>query len=278
LVHKQGAGQLLSRVYYRYNGQNVWSRLTSVTAYAENDIWVGSNQPEHWNGVTWQQYDLTSTTWNGWINKIWGNKSDNIYMVGAGGTIAHYDGDTWSKQESGTDIDLLDVYGSPDASVVWACGYLRCCLGTCLLRNTGTGWQVSYEGTSTELQILADSISGAYTGLFTTDAKRICIGSSAGIYIAPTVTHGEGKRASFTSNSFPGFPEKMRGNGFNDLTIVGDFNFIAHYNGITWRHYSEFSDPNAVLYSVDQRGNFVVAAGTTTDPINGKGIVFRGRR
>ncbi len=268
----------LKQIYYLYQGQYFIARFTSVFAFSSTDIWVGSNQPQHWNGNEWEEFDVGSDVWNGWINKIWGTSSSNVYMVGAKGAIMHFDGTRWQKMESGTDVDLTDVWGSPDGSIVWACGYYRSRYGTYLLRYSGTNWKTVYDGTQGEFQIRADSLSGAYTGVYTPNAKRIYVGSSAGIYAAYSTTKGEARRLSFTSSYFPGFPNAMRGNGENDLTIVGDYNFVAHYNGHDWRYFSDLKSDIGRLWSVDCKGTMVVAVGYSYDPINSRGIVMIGRR
>jgi hypothetical protein len=253
--------------------------MTAVLCFSPNDVWISSGGTiERWDGISWHHDCTMNSLIKGEILKMWGNSSSNIYAVGRNGTVIHYDGVSWHAQESGTTIDLLDVYGSPNGSSIWACGYDNCCPGTYLIRNTGSGWGLAYDGSASEFRILDDSLSGTYSSVFTTNANRVSIGSSTGIYIAPGTTRGEGKRYSFTSTYFPGFPVCLRGNGFNDLTVVGAYNFIAHFNGVNWRYFDALRANDGIIHSVYQRGNFVVAVGQTIDPINSKGIVFRGKR
>ena len=162
---------------------------------------------------------------------------------------------------SAADVYLLDVWGSPDGSVVWTCGYYRSGYGTFLLRSTGSNFEMAYDGTANEFKILQDTISGAMTSVYTPNEKRIFIGSSAGIYNAPSSTKGSGKRLSFTPTFFPGFPNRLRGNGVNDLTIVGDYSFIGHYNGFSWKYFEELWSDNISLLSVAQKGDLIIAVG-----------------
>ncbi|MBI1805811.1 MAG: hypothetical protein HYR76_02015 [Ignavibacteria bacterium] len=84
---------------------------------------------------------------------------------------------------------------------------------------------------------------------------------------------------SFTESYFPGLPTRVRGNSFNDITIVGYYTMIAHFNGMTWCYYHQLASSNTNnLYSVSHRGNLVVAVGELYDPIHSKGLVFIGRR
>ncbi len=268
------------RIYYVYQGQNFYSALYAVFSFGPSDVWVGSNQPEHWNGNTWEQYDVQGTVFTGYISKIWGTSSSNLYIVGKSGAIAHFDGSTWTRMDSGTDVDLLDVWGSPDGSVVWACGYYYNKPGTYLLRySTQTSrWEIRYDGTSSEFSIRPDSLSGAYTGVYTPTKNRIYVGSSAGVYAAPATTQGQAKRLSFTSTYFPGFPRGLRGNASNDLTIAGAYTMIAHYNGMSWRYFSELRRPDEHFNALSQTRNLIVAVGIIPDPINSRAIAFIGRR
>jgi len=268
---------IYERVYYVYQGQNFYSALYSIFAFGPNDIWIGSNQPEHWNGTQWEEFDVGADVFNGYINKIWGTSRSNMYIVGANGAVAHFDGSTWTRQESGTDVDLLDVWGSPDGSVVWTCGYYHSRPGTYLLRNAGTGWKVAYDGTSGEFTVRNDSLSGAYSSVFAPTKRRLYV-AGAGVYQTTSDTRGEAKRLPFDQSLFPGFPNRLRGNASNDIVDVGDYNCLAHFNGVSWRYMSGSLAENRHLRSVDQKGNLIVGVGVIYDPINSKGLVQIGRR
>lgn len=259
----------------------LYSPLYAAFAFAPNDVWVGSTIPEHWDGQKWTFYGTARGFPTGfYINKIWGTSSTNLYVVGSSGNIVHYDGANWRQMQSGTDVDLQDVYGSPDGSVVWACGFYHSQRGTYLLRYTTTSskWETAYDGSAAETVIREDSLSGAYSTVFAPARRRLFVASDAGLYNTTLDGGGAAKRLSFTGTYFPGFPERLRGNGPNDLTIVGDFNFVSHFNGVSWRYFSEFINGNGILWSVDQRNNLLIAVGVSYDPINSKGIVVRGWR
>jgi len=57
----------------------------------------------------------------GLLNWNFGFGPDDVTVVGNGGTIFHYDGDTWSVQDSGTDQDLWGVWGTASDDL-WAVG------------------------------------------------------------------------------------------------------------------------------------------------------------
>jgi hypothetical protein len=270
--------QLLRIQFYTFCGQAGTGSYPakSIFAFGPDDIWIGMNgsQVVRWNGQAQSLPECTPVS----INKLWGENPNSIWAVGNNGQIAHYDGVRWRRIESGINVNLLDVYGTPDGAVVWACGYYDDQLGTYLLRFLGSGWEMAYDGTQSEFIIRSDLLSGAFTSVYTDGNKRIYVASPAGVYMAPWNTRGEAKRLSFTPTWFPGFPRRIRGEEARDWFIVGAFNFIAHYNGSTWRHYSELMHDDGRLLSVSQRGNFVVAVGYSYHPIHRRAIVFRGRR
>ncbi|MGP8078886.1 MAG: hypothetical protein ACLPVI_00035 [Dehalococcoidales bacterium] len=51
-----------------------------------------------------------------------GSSSSDIFVVGSGGIILHYDGNAWSIMTSGTTDILVGVWGSSQ-SEVFAVGY-----------------------------------------------------------------------------------------------------------------------------------------------------------
>lgn len=253
--------------------------LSAVYAFSETDVWAGSSAPAHFDGSGWREYNVTGL-FDGEVSKIWGTSSNNVYMVGTNGAIMHFDGTSWARMNSGTNVDLFDVWGTPNGTSVWACGYFHSQRGTYLLStlNTSLDWTVVYDGSASESIIRADSLSGAYSSLFVPITSRLIVVSDAGLYQTTFETRGEATRYSFTPSFFPGFPNRIRGNGVNDLTIVGYYTMIAHFNGVTWRYFDEYIDANEHLYSVDQRGALTVAVGEIYDPIDRKCLVFRGSR
>ena len=43
---------------------------------------------------------------------VWGSSGSDVFAVGNGGTILHYDGSAWSAMTSGTTFALNGVWGS----------------------------------------------------------------------------------------------------------------------------------------------------------------------
>jgi len=185
----------------------------------------------------------------------------------------------WRKLESGTDVDLLDIWGSPDGSIVWACGHENDINDNYLLRKRrNQNWEIAYDGTQSRHKIRDDSLSGVFAGVYTNNDRIVFIGTNVGIYKAQTNTKGEAKRIPFMSEWLGGYPYGLRGNGENDLFIVGTRYFIAHYNGITLHYYNNLYNIKGRFLSVSQRGSIMITVGYIYDPLNTRGIAFIGKR
>jgi hypothetical protein len=246
-------------------------------SFGEKSILITDGvQIVRWDGDTTMSYPCVDPfqMLSGQITKIWGTSENNIYAVGRNGTIIHYSNGVWQKMESGTDVDLLDVYGSPDGSEVWACGWIDF-KPTVLLRLRNGIWEKAWEEDNPFTQ-RDDTLSGAFTSVWLPNNRQVFAFSWYGVYNLQVTTRGEGNRIQLPS-TWSGFPWRLRGVSVNDLVIVGEYYMLAHFNGLTFKHYTELSGYGR-LVSVAQQNNFVVAVGYLFDSIHSRGIVFRGRR
>lgn len=99
-----GSRWRLQRLYY----QNGTGPIRSVFAISETNVWL--DPWFHWDGQNFQQVPIDQIFSGARINKMWGALS-SLYAVGDNGFIAHYDGRTWQKLESGTTRGINDVWG-----------------------------------------------------------------------------------------------------------------------------------------------------------------------
>ena len=72
----------------------------------------------------------------GKFSGVWGSSANDVYSVGADGSILHYDGSSWSSMDSSTGYWLGGVWGS-SASDVFAVGGN----GT-ILHYDGSNWSL----------------------------------------------------------------------------------------------------------------------------------------
>ncbi len=263
-----------------YEPGYLYGALYTVCAFGREDLWVGSTIPEHWNGIKWTFYGVARGFPTGFrIRRIWGASTTNFYLVGEGGRIVHYDGRSWQRMGSGTDIDLTGASGTKNDNV-WTCGVdLLTGQRSIVLRLDGTNWQTVYTyDPSHQNERRPDSITGIATSLYAPSDNRLWLSTSSGVYRCPGNTTGQGI-LSWAPGYLVGLLWAIRGDAANNILVAGDFGTIAHFNGQTWHHFHQFMDlygngaPN--FNSIAIRGRDVMIVGSLP---NGKAIVYRGKR
>ena len=116
-VHWDGSEWELKKITVDFRGSLITPPLTGVFTFSGTDIWFVGSLPIHGDGISWQMYDLRTTVDpNLLLMKTWGTNSNDIYFVGLDGNIAHYSGASggWQKIESGTDLNIYDIWGIDD--------------------------------------------------------------------------------------------------------------------------------------------------------------------
>jgi hypothetical protein len=266
--------------YHDYNSTTTYPGiLKSVYAFGPNDVYVCSYANLlHGDGSRWTEkaFFMTGIPFTGQVNKIWGTSGSNLYCVGNSGAIYHYNGTSWEKLESGTDVYLLDVWGTPDGNTVWACGreYFK---PTVLLRIQNNKVEKVFEDKDHLTVVRGDTLSGVLIGGMLKQ-NNLFIYSSAGVYQSPLFQTDRTRRLSFTPSLFYTTPSSIGGKGRNDFFISGYFSFIVHFNGYSWYQYNELGNNSVRLQSVRQKGDLVIAVGHIYDPVNSRGVVYIGRR
>ena len=255
-VHWNGTEWELKKI----GGIGGWTCHT-IFAFNENDIWFEGTI--HWDG---SNYNVHKNGWplmpngDGWqVNKMWGSSSNDLYAVGNSGNIAHWDGRKWMKIESGTTVDLLDVWGNPSGSIVWACGYDGGYYKTVLLQYKSKVIKKLYEGSSN------NQVNGFYVGLFDgiwTDSENI------------TYLINWGGICSLNFNQFNNFKLitpllsdigfSMSASGKNNIFISGQHGLLVHFNGSSIKEYLELRNNKDYLYGINVRNDLVCAVGSRT--------------
>ncbi len=116
LVHGQ-KGAFTDVAQARPNANN-----RSVAPVGPNDAWIaspGSMSVQHWkDGMPvggWVAAEARA------INDVMARSASDIWVVGAKGLAAHYDGSTWTETSTGTTNDFTRVWANA-ANDVWAVG------------------------------------------------------------------------------------------------------------------------------------------------------------
>ncbi len=245
------------------NGSNILPR--GVWAFSENDIWLASGSIYHWNGNETTLKWLRDITTEETIEKIWAFSSNNIFFVGNKGTIIHYDGNDFNRMESGTEVDLLDIWGV-SASDIWVSG--KETGGSVILHYNGSEWDKFYEWDTNldEYTLPTDSIlltiSSNWTNL--SNDSLVAVGGWGVFHVSKETKRSRWvfERRWDVEESLPGYPLKVRGNAWNNIFVCGTRNTILHYNGRSWHHFIEFyNDWGVWMQSIGLSENKVVIVG-----------------
>jgi len=181
-------------------------------------------------------------------NKIWGDKQDQFYLVGTDGSITRYNGSTFTLMESRTTVDLLDVWGTPNGEV-WACGTYyfgnaELKLPSVLLRLKGNRWETVLAEENAVGAPQNEIPTSRFTSVFKLPGSdRLYLTTGWGVFTYSFTTARWQWVDKLVSPGFPppelGFPFEIRGTAANNLIAAGYHNSLVHFNGSTWKQFTE---------------------------------------
>ena len=218
----------------------------AIWAYSATDVRITSgSQMVRWDGINQTPPSCIPVS----VTKLWGENSNSLYAIGYNGVIAHYNGSTWQKIESGTTITLNDVWGGSNK---W-------------LGNDVMLIAASEKYTGGEHKILRIKNSEVDTLPWPMQNRRIhstWFNQHSSIFTSGGGVFQSKRDGTWKEMSLPLiYTNRIRGNDENDIVVVGDFGIVAHYNGVTWKVYNELKLPNGNYESVAIKGNLVIAVG-----------------
>src|SRR6266581_3042995 len=167
----------------------------------------------------------TTTTAKPWIpdtfppvlarHGVWGANTSDIFSVGLGGTILHFNGALWSLQASGVagGIILTDVWGST-GSDVWV--------------TTTTDSLLHYNGAIWS-PVVAVGSRGTTTSVWGASATDVFV-----VGIGGAILHFNGVTWSPQISGTTTDLLSVWGTSGSDVFAVGRGGTILHYNGATW--------------------------------------------
>ncbi len=252
----------LKRITARYPSGSVSIRATGIFAFSESEVWIAWGDVFRWDGrsdfLSMHQISKSPTNPNGILNpnesadKLWGPSSSNLFVVGRGGGIAHYNGTEWRRINSGTAADIQDIWGSYDEKA-------REDVVLCAVSNT---YEIS------ERRILRVYPTGRIDSILWRSDRRIhsiWFSEQKRIYTAGGGVFIRNEHEEWSEQeSIPlYYTRRIRGVKNNDVFVSGDFGLVAHYNGVRWK---SWSIPEAgILFSNDYKAGIFMTVGSTID-------------
>lgn len=229
--------------------------LNAVYAFGPDDVWFsGGGDIEHWDGSVFTMDCSMNHLINGPIQRLWGSSPDELYAVGLRGTIIHRMHGVWEKLESGTSLDIQDIWGAQAADGTWE---VIAAAGNSFVSRDRTILRIS----DTSVTVLSDNgIDWALTTVWFMPGRYYWVAGD-GIWM---------KRSTLEAPIWQGGPniittfvtDRMRGTDVNNIFFCGAYGDLSHFNGISWRSFRQ----NTALgygqyYSIAVSKNSVVAVG-----------------
>ena len=245
-AHWDGQNWTLTRIYYTDGSNKYWRVIKSIFAFSKNDIFFGNFV--HWDGKKYNSLEL-NISFPSKINKIWGTSSSDLYVVGNNGLMAHYDGTGWTRIETGTELDIRDIWGVEDHIMVVASNYNSRARRILTLKEK--------KFSSLPSTPVSSDISSIWFG---PDFRQYYISTGEGIFHKAVLSASSWRRISFAESSRY-YLNRIRGLAGNDIFFVGHYGEVLHYNGLSFRSYRAYTDRGGVYNSLDVSKERIIAVG-----------------
>ncbi len=272
-VHWNGASWELKRImFYTICGQQSRTPYPAKAIWAinENDIWLamdGDQVVKIENGI---QTKTMCLPWSFVINELWGSNSNDLYLVGGAGNIAHYNGNSWTKIESGTSLFLADIAVNR-SNQLFTCGLNMSTVdGIILKTENGTNFSTLIESDNIPpAQLFKPKLYGTISS--------VCFDQSNTLYAAGNIVYQyklgrwdylrslpENYIGGNPGAFYRGYVYKIRATASNDIWIAGDRNTLKHFNGSTWQQIGLPYDPqiDLVWRGMETKDNITVVVGS----------------
>jgi hypothetical protein len=252
VAHWEGLKWELKKLFYK---GGIWS-IKTIFAFNENDIWF-SGYMRYYNG---QFIELPiPDILMGWtINKMWGTSSNDLYVVGNSGNIAHYDGKNWQKIESRTALQIYDIWGDYNNKTS---EYEVLAIASHVAHGTERKLYQIRNGQA--IDISSSPIERSLTGIwFIPNRHYYVVGS--GIYEKKLLHDEKWKNNDGEFTHY--YTSRVRGTEINNVFVVGALGEILHWNGISWKSLQNEGIGRYGDYSgISTKNNLVVMAGETSN-------------
>ncbi|MCZ7602229.1 MAG: glucosyl transferase [Melioribacteraceae bacterium] len=256
-IHWAGSEWELKKIIVEYKGNQTIAPLYGIYVLPDGNIVFSSGLPYLPEGDDWKLYHLWEmgilSDDDGSVKHIWGTSVNDLYFAGDRGTIVHYNGNRWLKIESGTELNIQDIYGSINTNN----GEVEIlCIASDKYQNNGYSLIKIVDNTADKLT--ATELPWSLSSIWFIPGKKYYLGGD-GLYMANNPERAWQKETNFPTY----YKDRIRGIGYNDIVVSGSNGLLSHYNGNTWKHYMEEELPYIVgrYSSVNIKGDIIVSVG-----------------
>lgn len=229
------------------------SEAISIFIFSENDFIISSNaQIAFFNSEENYTVKKMGFKWENLftINSIWGTTSKDFYVVGSGGNIAHYNGSSWTKIESGTDLQINDIWGDyNERNDKWE---ILAVASDKYQNNVMKVFKIE-GGIVKEIQTIG--LPWSLSSLWFKSARGYIIVGD-GYYSAKDYTLDWQRDTSFPRL----YKHAIKGEAFNSIALCGAYGLLSYFNGVKW--YSVENAEQQKYLNIDIKKNTIAAVGT----------------
>jgi hypothetical protein len=263
-VHWDGNEWELKRIIVNFRGNPTFIPLEGIYAFASNDIWMVGSLPIHGNGTNWEIHDVREITNSSLsLSKAWGTSSEDMYFVGRAGSIAHYNGSSWSKIETElngiTDNNISHIFGVENILTKEYEYYLS-------VPPTNTVYYMTSNYSLQKLELNNKFFRGIWSK------------NGLSVYIAGYgIVKGINKEWIEQSELNNQFYIEIIGTGENNIVAAGLNGNVAVYNGKRWKNFKICNGTNINFFGAAITENIAISVGAkygNTDT----GFICIGRR
>ena len=147
---------------------------------------------------------------------VWGSTVDDVFTVGIGGAIYHYDGTNWDKVASGTKQTLRDIWGDSLGE------YFAVGDGNTILYYDGGIWSVMDSGGLR-----------SYNGVWGNSSSDVFVVGGS-IFSSGTIIRYDGNSWTNMEQGQTGELHDIWGGSETEVFTVGNGGIIRHYDGQSW--------------------------------------------
>ncbi|MBU0712415.1 hypothetical protein KKA87_10935 [bacterium] len=272
-----------------YCGRFIQTELNSIFYFDENDIWALGSYPFHWDGTEWTFYQLTDMgiISGGLAGDIWAIDPHDIFFIGRNGRIVHYNGQSFEKMDTGTKVDLTDIWGEIDPETgdvhIWVCGKADNSLASVILYFKNGEWHTIYERYADNTNSLDDVVRyNPHCNTIWThpSSEKLWVGGGYGLFTLDNKFYP----TKYTEIDVLGeigyfsYPHKIRGNNPYDIFITGGYSSLYHYNGQTWHRYQELFDDDKEFGAIKVKDDTIYIVGDYFGSFLSSGLLIKGLR
>lgn len=211
--------------------------LESIHGIDKNNMWVVGSFGSFgfagiWDGTSWQEtnflyeYPDGDTVWA--LNAVWGSSPEDVWAVGDRGTIVHWDGNQWKKEQINmpSEFRFWDIHGTGPSNI-YAAGNIEN-KDFKLFHFNGEFWK----------EVLAGNSGASYQNSVYSPNPNLTYLLERDNYLIQN-----GIAATFEIPNQTTVLYKIRGSVSNNIVCVGEFGEIFHFNGESWSKAEEISSP-----------------------------------